>query len=106
MVVVVIIVDVVCDVIVVGTDDVDTVVVTDDDVVAVVSDVIVVGTDDVDIVVIDGDGVGVVVFAFLGARITNFNTRENGIINIIRTIKQMKIIVTQRRCQHLRRSIF
>ncbi len=72
------------------------------DAVIVVSDVIIVGNDGVDIVVVtDGGGVPAVVSGFLGAKITNFNTRESETTNIVTTMKQMKMIVTRRWCHHL-----
>jgi uncharacterized protein YsxB (DUF464 family) len=75
--------------------------------VAVISDVIVVGNDDVDIVVVtDGGGVPAVVSGFLGAKITNFNTRESETTNIVTMMKQMKMIVTRRWCHHLRGLVF
>ncbi len=77
------------------------------DAVAVVSDVIVVGNDDdIVVVVTDGGGVAVVVSRFLGAKITNFNTRESETTNIVTTMKQMKMIVTRRWCHHLRGLVF
>ncbi len=62
----------------------------------------------VDIVVVSGGGVAVIVvfFGFSGAKITNFNTRKRVMAKIVKTIKHMPMILTQRRCHHLRRPLF
>ena len=98
---------------VVVTVDVDIVVVCG--AVGVATDVFVVNGDAVivsdvgKVVVTGGDGVMTVVevvSGFLGARIMNFNIRERVTANIVRTIKDMQIILTQRWCHHLRGPIF
>jgi hypothetical protein len=68
------------------------------DVVAVVSDVAVVGNNDVDIVVvvvIDVDAM-VVVSVLSTVKIANLNTRESETKIIVRTMKQMKMILIRR----------
>jgi hypothetical protein len=45
------------------------------------------------------DGIAVVVVmlsGFLGARMTNFNNRERAITKIVKTIKEMKMILAYR----------
>jgi hypothetical protein len=61
---------------------------------------------DVDIVVVTGSDDVVVISSFFGAKTTNINTRERIIANIISTIKDMPMILTQVYCHHLRGSIF
>jgi len=72
--------------------------------------VVVVIIADVDIVVVVAgcdDAVAVMVVSrFLGARITNFNSKERVTANIVRMIKDMQMILTYRYCHHLRSSIF
>jgi len=58
----------------------------------------------VDIVAVTGSddaAGGMVISSFLGARITNFNTRGRVTANIIRTIEDMRIILVQRYCHRL-----
>jgi hypothetical protein len=71
-------------------------------IVGVVTDVFAVSG--VDIVVVTSSDVVVIMVVisdFLGTRITNFNTRDRLIANIVRTIKDMPMILTQRWCHHL-----
>ncbi len=61
--------------------------------------VVVVVNDVGEVVVADGDGmvaVVVVISGLSGARITNFNSKPRATANIVRTIKQMNMILTQR----------
>ncbi len=67
-------------------------------VVVVVVDVV----DVVDVVVVSNGSVSIVVVISdsLRARTTNFNTRERVTAKIVKTIKEMQMIKTQRRCHH------
>jgi hypothetical protein len=68
-------------------------------VVVVVVDVV----DVVDVVVVSNGSVSIVVVISdsLRARTTNFNTRQGVAAKIIKTIKEMQMIATQRRCHRL-----
>jgi hypothetical protein len=85
-------------VIVIVDVDVDIVVVCGAVGVVVVVVVVVIGSDDV--------VAAVVVSGFLGARTTNINTRERVNANIVRTIKDIEMILTQQWCHHFCGSIF
>jgi hypothetical protein len=76
-----------------------------------VDDVVVCGSVDagvtsvVVVVVVDKGGISVVVSGFLGARMTNFNSRDRVTAKSVKTIKEMQMILTRRCCHHLLRPL-
>jgi hypothetical protein len=87
----------------------DIFVVSGDAVVVADGGVVVIVVSNVDIIVVTdtGDVVALMVIpSSLGARKTNFNSREIVTANIVRTMKDMQIILTRGSCHHLRGPIF
>ena len=62
----------------------------------VTSVVVVTGDEGVAVVAVGNGDIVVVVSGFLGARMTKFNSRDRVIAKIVKTIKEMQIILNQR----------
>jgi hypothetical protein len=86
---------------IVDVDDVSDVLAVDDDGIGIVD---VVDEDGVDIVVVSGNVAGV--SGFDDAKTTKCNTSERITAKTAKMTKEMQMILTQRRCHHLRGPIF